>query len=179
MSFSLYSHPVAIDSFRVCLRLFWELQGFSERSSPKGRRSMELESAGPLCLGAAHTHPSGVSAELTALSSVWGALCVSLYCLLASWIGPLLQWASVCEHFTKKTRRRADKEERLYYKEEEEEEEKKGGANIRAAARWCIYKCISVLQLVLANHVVKNRHNDVICKKFPSTSSVRNLAHYL
>lgn len=25
------------------------------------------EAAGPLCLGAAHTHPSGVSAELTAL----------------------------------------------------------------------------------------------------------------
>lgn len=47
------------------------------------REELKSESAGPLCLRIAHTHPSGVSAELTALSTVWGALCVSLHCLLA------------------------------------------------------------------------------------------------
>lgn len=79
MSFTCFSDLVAIDSCKS----FWDLHGFSERSSPEEEEELESESAGPLCLRIAHTHPSGVSAELTALSTVWGALCVSLHCLLA------------------------------------------------------------------------------------------------
>lgn len=37
------------------------------------REELGQELAGPQCLGAAHTHPSGVSAELTALSTCVGS----------------------------------------------------------------------------------------------------------
>lgn len=77
------------------LNLFWE---FGERSTPEEGGAWGLRRR----LGAAHTHPSGVSAELTAFSLLRRALCVSHQCLSDSWIGSLLQWASVCEDFGKR-----------------------------------------------------------------------------
>ena len=50
----------------------------SERSSREEGEAWAPSRRGPLCLGASHTHPSGVRAELTVLSAVWGALCISL-----------------------------------------------------------------------------------------------------
>lgn len=107
LSFSNYSDPVAIDSCKFVWGCFGSCTGLVQGQIQR-REEPGPEVAGPLCLGAAHTHPSGVSSELTALSTVWGALCVSLHCLLASWIGPLLQWASVCERFTKRRDRRRE-----------------------------------------------------------------------
>lgn len=107
LSFSNYSHPVAFNSCKFVWGCLGSCMGLAQGQIQR-REEPGPEVAGPLCLFAAHTHPSGVSSELIALSTVWGALCVSLHCLSASWIGPLLQWASVCEGFTKRRDRRKD-----------------------------------------------------------------------
>lgn len=109
MSFTHHSLTVVIDSCKSAWGCLGSCTGLVKGQVQRRGGAWAPESAGPQCLGAAHTHPSGVSAELTALSTVWGALCVSLHCLLASWIGPLLQWASVCERFTKRPDRRGIK----------------------------------------------------------------------
>lgn len=87
--------PCCYWQLRACLNLFWE---FGERSTPEEGGAWGLRRR----LGAAHTHPSGVSAELTAFSLLRRALCVWRQCLSDSWIGSLLQWASVCEDFGKR-----------------------------------------------------------------------------
>lgn len=61
--------------FKLCR--YWQLhvvlgagslaKGQIQRGEAAEREGPGSEAAGPLCLGAAHTHPSGVSAELTAL----------------------------------------------------------------------------------------------------------------
>lgn len=87
--------PCCCWQLRACLNLFWE---FGERSPPEEGGACGLRRR----LGAAHTHPSGVSAELTAFSLLRRALCVPRQCLSDSWIGSLLQWASVCEDLGKR-----------------------------------------------------------------------------
>lgn len=87
--------PCCYWQLRACLNLFWE---FGERSPPEEGGACGLRRR----LGAAHTHPSGVSAELTAFSLLRRALCVPRQCLSDSWIGSLLQWASVCEDLGKR-----------------------------------------------------------------------------
>lgn len=68
----------------------WEL---SERSNPEeGGRGLGLRRRGH-CVWVQPTHIlQGSALSSQPYRPVWGALCVSLHCLLASWIGPSLQW---------------------------------------------------------------------------------------